>query len=127
MTENGLLIAILILLVLLIGVWISILYSLIYRRKKSRIFNNIEETFSEIVSHYLYPNKNEPVDIVQINRRLQAAGIRPGKKRNIQHLIGLMIRTQRTILGENYRKLQKLYLSIPPYRSSYKIKKVELV
>lgn len=120
MTEKGLLIAILILLVLLIGVWISILYSLVYRRKKKRIFNNIEETFSEIVSFYLYPNKNELVDIVQINRRLQAAGIRPGKNRNIQHLIRLMIRTQRTILGENYKKLQKLYLSIPPYRASYK-------
>lgn len=105
-------------LVVLVIFWLSIAFSLFYRRKRLNILRQIEITFAEIVSRYLYNDPNDPIDLIKIQRALKAVGVMPGKKRNIQFLIKLMIRTQRTILGSNYYKLKKLYTQIPPYRAS---------
>ncbi|MUP46089.1 hypothetical protein E0K83_10075 [Gramella sp. BOM4] len=115
MNEVTLLLLIKILLVLLVVYWIAIGISMFYRRIRMRRLAIIEETFADLVSRYLYNDPENPISISQINDRLKKIGIRPGNRNNIQYLISLMIRTQRTIIGSNFIKLQKLYGMIPPY------------
>ncbi|MEE2772033.1 MAG: hypothetical protein VX712_07425 [Bacteroidota bacterium] len=104
--------------IILAGYWISIAVSILYRRNRMKRYLIIESTFANIVSRYLYNDPEDPITLVQIQRTLRNVGIKPGKTRNIQFLIQLMIRTQRYILGENYNKLKKLYSQIPPYKVS---------
>ncbi len=98
--------------------WISIGFSLIYHKRRARTLKIIEETFADIVSKYLYNDPKNPLSLIEIQRALRAVGIKQGNTGNIQYLIKLMIRTQRTILGVNYFKLKQLYAQIPPYRAS---------
>ncbi|MFO8147426.1 MAG: hypothetical protein ACQEWG_14200 [Bacteroidota bacterium] len=107
-----------ILLVLLVGSWITIVVSLKYRRRRIEKLNNIEQVFAEICSDYLYPFPGEEPELVDIQRRFRKVGIIPSKPRNVQYLIDLMIRTQRSLLGQNYLKLEILFHQIPPYRVS---------
>lgn len=118
MTEATLIFLIKIVAILVVIAWFSIAYSLFYRKKRTKVFEKIEETFAEVVSRYLYNNPDNPIDLIEIQRTLRKVGIKPANKQNIQFLIKLMIRTQRTILGTNYFKLKKLYTQIPPYRVS---------
>ncbi len=104
--------------VLIVAVWISIASSLIYRKRRLKVLKYIEETFADIVSRYLYNDIQNPLTLIEIQRTLRKAGIKSHKKANIQYLINLMIRTQRTILGTNHKKLKMLYAQIPPYRVS---------
>lgn len=101
-------------------VWIFICVSLLYRKLRTRHLQKIEQAFAEITASYLYPLPNEPFDLIAANRRFRKLGIHPQKPRNVQYLINLMIRTQRTFLGKNYEKLELLYFQIPPYRVSLK-------
>ncbi|WP_243735750.1 hypothetical protein [Christiangramia sabulilitoris] len=80
-----------------------------------RRLQKIEASFADIVSKYLYVSSNDSITIKQINTTLKDVGIKPRNKNNIQYLIHLMIRTQRTILGGHFNKLQQLYAQIPPY------------
>ncbi|AVR45964.1 hypothetical protein C7S20_12255 [Christiangramia fulva] len=105
--------------IILVIFWISIAYSFFYRKKRFKIRHKIELTFAEIVSQYLYNDPNDPLDIRKIQHALEEVGVRPGEKKNIQYLIRLMIRTQRTILGRNYHKLKNLYAQIQPYGASF--------
>lgn len=115
MNEATLLLFILIVFSVLVIYWISIATSLIYRKHRTFRLQQIELTFADIVSRYLYNDPQNPLSITEIKQILKKVGIQPGKRNNIQYLIRLMIRTQRTILGENYYKLKKLYSQIPPY------------
>lgn len=103
---------------ILFGTWLTIGASLLYRRRRTRHLNNIETTFAEITASYLYPLPDQPFNLVKANRSFREAGIHPGKPKNVQYLIDLMIRTQRSLLGKNYEKLELLYKQIPPYRVS---------
>lgn len=107
-----------ILLVLLVGIWISIGVSLRYRRRRIKELNDIEQVFAGICSDYLYPFPGEEPELVDIQRRFRKVGIIASKPRNVQYLIDLMIRTQRSLLGANYAKLEILFHQIPPYRVS---------
>ncbi|WP_034921766.1 hypothetical protein [Gillisia sp. CAL575] len=107
-----------ILLLVLVIVFGSIAYSMIYRRWRTKRLQLIESTFAKICSLYLYPAPNEESNLIEIQRELKAVGIVPSKPRNVQYLIDLMIRTQRSILGNNYTKLKKLFTQIPPYGAS---------
>ena len=118
MNEKVLIFLIQIVAILIVVAWISIAYSLIYRNRRLKILENIEDTFADIVSRFLYNDIQNPLTLIDIQRTLRKAGIKPQKKNNIQFLIKLMIRTQRTILGTNYYKLKELYTQIPPYRVS---------
>ncbi|SDR93150.1 hypothetical protein [Gramella sp. MAR_2010_147] len=100
--------------------WISIAISLIYRSRRTYRLTKIEHTFADIVSRYLYNDPENPLSLHEITRILRNVGIKPENKNNIQFLIRLMIRTQGTILGSNFSKLQKLYAQIPPYGVSVK-------
>lgn len=104
--------------IILGGTWFTIGLSLLYRSRRKRHLNKIETTFAEITSGYLYPLPGQPFDLVEANRSFRKLGIRPGKPGNVQYLIDLMIRTQRSLLGKNYDKLELLYKQIPPYRVS---------
>lgn len=106
------------LLVILAGSWITIVVSLRYRSRRLKKLNIIERVFAEICSDYLYPFPGEEPKLVDIQRRFRNVGIIPSKPRNVQYLIDLMIRTQRSLLGENYSKLEILFHQIPPYRVS---------
>ncbi|WP_373056514.1 hypothetical protein [Zunongwangia sp. H14] len=111
-------------LLILIGLWLGTLFSMSYRKSRTRKLKEIEETFADVVSNYLYPNPASPVELIEIQRILRNIGIRESKKNNVQYLINLMIRTQRSILGRNHTKLKTLYSQIPPYRASIsKLKK----
>jgi len=92
--------------------------SLAYRKRRSKHLNDIETAFAEITSHYLYPPPGHPFDLVKANRKFRQLGIHPSKPRNVQYLIDLMIRTQRSLLGRNYTSLELFYKQIPPYRVS---------
>ena len=118
MTEDFLLKFILVLFVVLVCLWIALFFSIYYRKKRKAHLNLIEITFADIVSSYLYNDPTHPLTLVEIRRSLKAVGISKGKRRNIQYLIRLMIRTQRSILGENFIKLKTLYGQIPPYKVS---------
>jgi len=104
---------------ILVIYWISIAVSVIYRKIRVKQISRIEHTFADVVSRYLYNDPLNPLSISEINDTLKSVGIRPHNKNNIQYLISLMIRTQRTILGENYIKIKKLYTQIPPYNASF--------
>lgn len=107
-----------ILLALLVGIWITIAFSLWYRKRRLQKLNNIEKAFAEICSDYLYPFPGKEPELIDIQRRFRNLGIIPSKPRNVQYLIDLMIRTQRSLLGINYKKLEILFHQIPPYRVS---------
>ncbi len=106
------------LLIVLVIVFVSIAYSMIYRKWRTKRLKIIESIFAKICSLYLYPLPNEELDLIEIQRELKAVGIVPSKPRNVQYLIDLMIRTQRSILGDNYIKLKRLFTQIPPYGAS---------
>lgn len=120
MNEARILLFIAIVFLVLVIYWISITISLIYRNRRTSRLNKIENTFADIVSRYLYNDPVNPITLKEITARLKNVGIRPKNKNNIQFLIRLMIRTQRTILGSNFTKLQQLYTQIPPYGVSIK-------
>lgn len=120
MNEAVILLFIKITLLILVIYWISIGVSLIYRKIRTSRLQKIEFTFANIVSQYLYNDPHNPLTLTEITRTLRDVGIKPGNKNNIQFVITLMIRTQRTILGSNFAKLQKLYTQIPPYGVSIK-------
>lgn len=107
-----------ILITILVILWGTITVSLIYRKKRTRHLELIESTFADITSRYLYPLPNDEFDLIEAQRAFRKIGIVPSKPRNVQYLIDLMIRTQRTLLGRNYYKLEELYKQIPPYRVS---------
>lgn len=120
MNEATILLFIAIVFSILVIYWISITISLIYKSRRTSRLNKIEITFADIVSRYLYNDPEKPLSLTEITTTLQNVGIRPRNKNNIQFLIRLMIRTQRTILGSNFTKLQILYAQIPPYGVSIK-------
>lgn len=102
----------------LFGTWATIGMSLIYRSRRKRHLNKIETAFADITSSYLYPDPDQPFNLVKAHRSFRKLGIHPGKPGNVQYLIDLMIRTQRSLVGKNYQKLELLYKQIPPYRVS---------
>jgi len=106
------------LLVIMLIIYGSIAFTMNYRRWRKRRLNLIEETFANVTSFYLYPDPNIEPDLIKIQRTFRKIGIVPSKPRNVQYLIDLMIRTQRSILGENYLKLKTLFTQIPPYGAS---------
>ena len=106
------------LLIVLVIVYGSITYTMLYRKWRTRRLKIIENTFATICSLYLYPKPNEKSNLIEIQRELKGVGIVPSKPRNVQYLIDLMIRTQRSILGMNYIKLKSLFTQIPPYGAS---------
>ncbi|MCM8568381.1 hypothetical protein NE848_03270 [Gramella jeungdoensis] len=120
MNEESILLFIKIVFAVLVVYWVSIAVSLIYRKIRRARLKKIETTFADIVSRYLYNDPKDPLTFDEIKKRLVKVGIRQRNKNNIQFLIRLMIRTQRTILGRNFSKLQKLYTEIPPYGVSIK-------
>ncbi|MDX1544548.1 MAG: hypothetical protein R3214_11425 [Christiangramia sp.] len=120
MNEESILLFIKIVAAVLVIYWVSIAVSLIYRKIRRARLNKIEIAFADIVSRYLYNDPKDPLSLDEIKRRLVKVGIRSRNRNNIQFLIRLMIRTQRTILGRNFSKLQKLYTEIPPYGVSVK-------
>lgn len=106
------------LLIFLAIIWVFICFSLIYRKIRTKHLQKIEAAFAEITAGYLYPTPNKPFNLIKANRKFRKLGIHPGNPKNVQYLINLMIRTQRTFLGKNYHKLEILYSQIPPYRVS---------
>jgi len=107
-----------ILILILCALWLTIGASLIYRKRRSKHLLKIEAAFAEITSQYLYPLPNQPFDLVKANRTFRNLGIKTSKPKNVQYLIDLMIRTQRSLLGKNYANLEIFYKQIPPYRVS---------
>ena len=120
MNEATILYFIAVVFVVLVIYWVSIAVSLIYRKRRTSRLQKIETTFADIVSRYLYNDPKNPMTLTDITRTLRDVGIKAQNKNNIQYLIRLMIRTQRTIVGSNFDKLQKLYTQIPPYGVSIK-------
>lgn len=120
MNKESLLLSIEIVFSLIAIFWIFIAFSLLYRRIRTSQLRLIEETFADIVSRYLYNDPKNPLTLAEITRTLRNVGIKSRNSNNIQFLIRLMIRTQRTLLGNNFKKLQKLYTQIPPYGVSIK-------
>lgn len=116
--EEKLLLLIQILFLVLILVWCTIGFSLIYRKIRKSQLNRIERTFASEISKFLYPAHGEEYHYLNVQRALQAVGAKPSKKGNIQYLIDLMIRAQRSMLGTNYNKLRLLFSQIPPYGAS---------
>ncbi|WP_026934883.1 HEAT repeat domain-containing protein [Christiangramia echinicola] len=120
MNEATVLFFIIIIFSILVIYWVSITVSIIYRRRRTASLTQIELTFADIVSRYLYNDPKNPLTLPEITQTLRDVGIKEQNKNNIQYLIRLMIRTQRTILGSNFYKLQKLYAQIPPHGVSIK-------
>lgn len=108
------------LLISLVILWVIIAISLIYRHIRTKELKLIESTFAGIISNYLYPAPGESPNLIQILRKIKSVGIVNSKPQNVQYLIDLMIRTQRSLLGENYHKLVILFNQIPPYGASVK-------
>lgn len=107
-----------ILLFLLFSLWITIGFSLIYRKRKTAQLQKIEAVFAEETSKYLYPLPGEQHNLIEIQRAFRKVGVVRKKPRNVQYMIDLMIRSQRYLLGENYQKLGLLFQQIPPFRAS---------
>ena len=99
-------------------VWSTIVFSLAYRKRRKAQLERIEHTFASEIANFLYPPNEEEYNFLKVQRALQAVGAKPSKKGNIQYLIDLMIRAQRSMLGNNYFKLQTLFSQIPPYRAA---------
>ncbi|TVZ28705.1 hypothetical protein JM83_3852 [Gillisia sp. Hel_I_86] len=106
------------LLIVLVIVHGSIAYTMFYRKWRTRRLKIIENTFATICSLYLYPKSNQKPNLIEIQREIKGVGIKKSKARNVQYLIDLMIRTQRSLLGLNYIKLKTLFTQIPPYGAS---------
>jgi len=106
------------LLISLVIIFGAIAYTMLYRKWRTRRLKIIESTFAKICSLYLYPIPNQEPNLIEIQRELKHVGIIPAKPGNVQYLIDLMIRTQRSILGVNYIKLKTLFTQIPPYGAS---------
>lgn len=104
----------------LTGIWVIIAISLVYRKRRTCKLQQIEIAFAEVTASYLYPLSQEPFNLIEVTRRFRKLGIHPANPGNVQYLIDLMIRTQRSLLGKNYQKLEQLYTQIPPYRVSQK-------
>ena len=107
-----------ILLFVLLCLWITIGFSLVYRKRKTTQQHKIEMVFAEETSKYLYPLPGEQPNLIEIQRAFKNAGVVRQKPRNVQYLIDLMIRSQRYVLGVNYQKLGLLFQQIPPFRAS---------
>lgn len=116
--EEKLLLLIQVLICILVMVWFTIGFSLVYRRIRKSQLNRIEKTFSREIAKFLYPCNGEEYHYLNVQRALQAVGAKPSKRGNIQYLIDLMIRAQRSMLGTNYNKLRVLFSQIPPYGAS---------
>ena len=116
--EEKLLLLIQLLLIGLVMVWVTICFSLVYRKIRKSQLKRIEVTFAKEIAKYLYPPKGEEYHFINVQRALQAVGAKPSKRANIQYLIDLMIRAQRSMLGSNYTKLRVLFGQIPPYKAS---------
>lgn len=118
MIDNFLIGCIKFLLISLVMLWGTIAISIVYRYIRTRRLKLIETTFATIISNFLYPGAGVKPDLIQIQRTLRKVGIVPSKPGNVQYLIDLMIRTQRSLLGENYEKIVILFSQIPPYGAS---------
>ncbi|MCM4159265.1 hypothetical protein FHG64_17375 [Antarcticibacterium flavum] len=118
MVASTLVLLIKLLLAFLLGTWLIIGISLVYRKRRTAHLQKLETAFARVTASYLYPLPGEPFDLIEANRSFRKLGIRPSKPRNVQYLVDLMIRTQRSLLGKNYHKLEILYSQIPPYRVS---------
>lgn len=116
--EEKLLLLIQVLITFLVLIWCTIGFSLYTRKRRTKQLERIEYTFASEVAKYLYPPNGEEYNFLNVQRALQAVGAKPSKRANIQFLIDLMIRAQRTMLGNNYSKLRVLFSQIPPYRAS---------
>lgn len=116
--EEKLLLLIKILILLLILLWCTIGFSMVYRKIRKNQLKRIENTFAIEIAKYLYPPNGEEYHFLNVQRALQAVGAKPSKKGNIQYLIDLMVRAQRSMLGTNYNKLRLLFSQIPPYGAS---------
>lgn len=92
-----------ILLLILMICWITIGISLGYRKRRMKHLKLIEKNFAEITSNYLYPFPGQEPELVPIIQQCKRMGIVPSKPQNIQYLIDLMIRTQSSLLGGNYK------------------------
>ena len=104
----------------LVMLWMTIAASIIYRKRRTRHREKIELTFAEVTSAHLYPFPGEKPDLIAVQRAFRELGIVRSKPRNVQYLIDLMIRSQRSLLGQNYKKLEVLFKQIPPFRASVK-------
>lgn len=105
---------------ILLGLWGSIAYSLFFRRFRRKKLYEIEATFAEVLSNYLYGTNPEEIDSILIQREFRKIGITEKNPENVQYLIDLMLRTQQMLLGRNHFRLRQLYVQLPPYRASYK-------
>lgn len=123
MTAGFLFFVIQLLLLILVALWGTLAASLYYRKRRTAKLREIERTFAEVTSQHLYPLPNEVPDLIRVQRAFRDAGVVRSQPKNVQYLIDLMIRTQRSILGENYLKLETLFKQIPPFRAS--VRKLE--
>lgn len=120
MTAETLLSLIYCALVVLVLLWGFILYSIIYRKYRKRKLLEIEETFADILSRHLYGNDSKEISFIEIQRTFREIKITEEHPANVQYLIDLMIRTQRSFLGKNHDRVRTLYDQIPPYKASFK-------
>lgn len=119
MLISALIFLIKILFIILGVIWLMIAVSISYRQRRTQHHLKIETAFAEITANYLYPLPQEPFNLIEATRKFKELGIVPDNPRNVQYLIDLMIRTQRSLLGKNYQNLKLLYQQIPPYRASF--------
>lgn len=120
MTEEDFLTLIKFTFFVLLSLWILIAFNIWNRKYRQRQLAVIENTFADIVSRHLYGNLKEEMSLLDIQRTFRNMGISRKKPRNVQFLINLMIRTQRSLLGENNKKISELYAKIPPYKASFR-------
>lgn len=106
---------------ILILIWSLIAGSLLYRKWRQKKIKRIEMTFADLVSRHLYDAAAaQEVTFLQIQRIFRKIGINDSNPNNVQFLIDLMIRTQRSLLGKNNDRIKLLYDQIPPYKASYR-------
>lgn len=104
----------------LLLLWVLIAFNIGYRNYREKKLASIENTFADIVSKHLYGSASEKLSFIEIQRTFRKMGITRKNPENVQYLIDLMIRTQRSLLGRNYSKVEELYKKIPPYRASFR-------
>ena len=68
MNEATVLFFIIIVFSVLVIYWVSIAVSIIYRRRRTSRLNQIELTFADIVSRYLYNDPNNPLTLPEITK-----------------------------------------------------------